>query len=139
MTKRCPRCKQDLPRGDFGVSRTRKDGLCAYCKPCQRAYRNEHYRRNSQAYKDRAVAARKSLRQVVRQAKGVPCMDCGISYPYYVMDLDHRPGEEKLFDPSRAPNVGSLRVLLAEIAKCDPVCANCHRIRTQSRLTAEVV
>lgn len=66
-------------------------------------------------------------------------MDCGSSYPYYVMDLDHRPGEEKLFDPSRAPNRGNLQALLAEIAKCDPICANCHRIRTHSRLMAEAV
>jgi hypothetical protein len=27
----------------------------------------------------------------------------------------------------------SLEAVLAEIAKCDPVCANCHRTRTRSR------
>lgn len=32
----------------------------------------------------------------------------------------------------------SLRVMEAEIAKCDVVCANCHRIRTQQRTKADL-
>ncbi len=64
--------------------------------------------------------------------KAKPCMDCDINYPPCVMDFDHRPGEIK------RRNVGnlltcSLEVIMAEIAKCDLVCANCHRIRTWKR------
>lgn len=63
-------------------------------------------------------------------------MDCGIKYPYYVMDLDHRPGETKLYDPARLVTLGSKRKLEQEIAKCDVVCANCHRQRTFDRKEA---
>jgi len=72
------------------------------------------------------------LAGVIQSAKAVPCMDCGQRYPAYVMDLDHRPGEEKLFILGNRGNrnVGKVR---AEIAKCDPVCANCHRERTWNR------
>jgi hypothetical protein len=73
---------------------------------------------------------------LVRKAKERPCTDCKISYPYYVMDLDHRPDEEKLFNLGYAARCSYERVI-AEIAKCDPVCANCHRERTHKRKTYE--
>lgn len=50
------------------------------------------------------------------------------------MDFDHRPGEGKV------ANVGTMRLKVSEatirkeIAKCDLVCANCHRERTHQRL-----
>lgn len=68
------------------------------------------------------------VRDIIRAAKDFPCRDCGRSFPHYVMDLDHRPGEEKLFQLG-TPKY-SIRLVLAEIKKCDPVCANCHRERT---------
>jgi hypothetical protein len=49
------------------------------------------------------------------------------------MDFDHRDGETKLFNIGNATNFDRQRIL-AEIHKCDLVCANCHRIRTQLRL-----
>lgn len=74
-------------------------------------------------------------RTIVREAKDIPCMDCGIKYPYYVMDLDHRLGVEKGFGLNLAVSTRkSVEAILAEIAKCDVVCANCHRERTHMRL-----
>ena len=64
---------------------------------------------------------------LVRAAKAVPCADCGVQYPYYVMDFDHVRGE-KLFEISAGHR--HIALLLDEIAKCDVVCANCHRART---------
>lgn len=48
------------------------------------------------------------------------------------MDFDHRPGEEKLFTIASASEQPRA-VLMAEIAKCDIICSNCHRIRTAER------
>lgn len=75
----------------------------------------------------------KSLaRELVIAAKARPCTDCGGSFPYWVMDLDHVPerGEKafNLSDPGRSAEEVQL-----ELAKCDPVCANCHRERTHQR------
>jgi len=95
--------------------------------------RLKHYRSNKKVYRDRAVANREKLRLALQVAKDRPCMDCGIKYPYYVMDLDHRPGTIKLYNPSRLPNLGSMKKLEEEIAKCDVVCSNCHRQRTFDR------
>jgi hypothetical protein len=62
-------------------------------------------------------------------------MDCGQRYPYYVMEYDHRDGEEKFCNVSalNGHRRVSMSKLLAEIAKCDVVCANCHRERTFRR------
>jgi hypothetical protein len=55
-------------------------------------------------------------------------MDCGSTYPYYVMDFDHR--ENKKFNIGPNSYSTSFADLKAEIDKCDVVCANCHRERT---------
>ena len=72
----------------------------------------------------------------LRALKAGACTDCGLRYPPYVMDFDHRPGEEKLFTIGTGVT-RSDAAILAEIAKCDLVCANCHRVRTYQRLHPE--
>lgn len=73
-------------------------------------------------------------RQIIRDAKDKPCTDCGVSYPYYVMQFDHLDPAEKLFNIGHiGPTTGRKR-LLAEIAKCDVVCANCHCVRTHNAM-----
>ncbi len=60
-----------------------------------------------------------------------PCLDCNRSFPPECMDFDHREPKDKLFDLSGAIAGGtSIALITAEIAKCDLICANCHRIRT---------
>lgn len=62
-------------------------------------------------------------------AKSKPCMDCGGTFPPECMDFDHRNKEEKEFTIAHKRSYSKARIL-AEIAKCDVVCANCHRIRS---------
>jgi hypothetical protein len=62
------------------------------------------------------------------------CMDCGLRPEYaQVLEFDHRPDEVKLFHVSDRMVTGPVEDLIAEIAKCDVVCANCHRIRTVTK------
>ncbi|MDQ3918195.1 MAG: hypothetical protein M3348_06925 [Acidobacteriota bacterium] len=72
---------------------------------------------------------------MIRSAKSRPCADCGIQYPYYVMDFDHRDGATKSFMLSEVARA-TAKSLLREIDKCDVVCANCHRERTHRRQAA---
>lgn len=74
------------------------------------------------------------IREAIKLLKDVPCMDCGKKYPSYVMDFDHRDPDTKEFGISTGRSGRGLKRVLEEIAKCDIVCANCHRIRTHSRL-----
>ena len=106
----------------------------AYKDPArQREAERRWYRANRQAVYDKKNRKRERLRQMLRSAKEVPCTDCGVRYPYYVMDFDHVDGE-KVMLVSQLVNRGSVSKLMAEIAKCEVVCANCHRIRTWNRL-----
>jgi hypothetical protein len=81
----------------------------------------------------RAAAGRASLKEFLIELKSKPCTDCGREYPYYVMDFDHLDGYVKNYNISELRFV-SKNLLLEEIAKCDLVCSNCHRIRTHNRL-----
>jgi len=72
---------------------------------------------------------RKRLRLI--EAKSKPCMDCGGMFPAECMDFDHVRGE-------KTTTVGALsnhsdKRFWAEVAKCDLICSNCHRIRTWKR------
>lgn len=86
-------------------------------------------------WKKRKLVYAKSRRikyvKAKQDAKNVPCTDCGIKYPSYVMDFDHVRGEKQF-------NIGSYPLttipLAKEIEKCDVVCSNCHRERTHKRL-----
>jgi hypothetical protein len=85
-----------------------------------------------------AQAARRKLvktKEYLRAAKSKPCMDCGVQYPYYVMQFDHVRGtkEYTLASSGRI----SIPKLQAEIQKCDVVCANCHATRTFNRLNSD--
>lgn len=86
-----------------------------------------------------AIQRQRQARQARRKAwinslkEGVPCHDCGVVYDVVCMDFDHREPAEKLFTISQAV-LRRKDLILAEIEKCDLVCANCHRIRTRSRL-----
>lgn len=71
-------------------------------------------------------------RVLITQLKDNPCTDCGVRYPPYVMDFDHRDPSQKKFGLSIGGNnySRSEKAILAEVAKCDLVCSNCHRERT---------
>ncbi len=99
----------------------------------QRAANRRYYERNREAHIARAQRRKQLAGEAVRRAKERPCADCGVQYPYYVMDFDHRDGEEKVAMLSKMWWSASVARVEAEIAKCDLVCANCHRQRTHER------
>jgi hypothetical protein len=74
----------------------------------------------------------RSRREIIRQIKeNTSCVDCGSRFPHYVLEFDHAHGEKEF-------NIGSttgmsIARLMQEMAKCDVVCANCHRIREWHR------
>jgi hypothetical protein len=79
---------------------------------------------------------------IATQAKdNKPCADCGVPYRYWVMQVDHVPERgAKAFTVSLTYTSGRVRrvmvtrdQLMAEIDKCEVVCANCHAERTHSR------
>ncbi len=84
----------------------------------------------------RARAARKraSNAAFVEELKSGPCVDCGGTFHPCAMDFDHLPGFVKLATVSElVAGAKSRDAIMREIAKCDLVCSNCHRVRTHQR------
>ena len=76
---------------------------------------------------------REKVREYVREIKeSSPCTDCGISYPYYVMEFDHL--RDKANTVANITHSGSFENVKKEIKKCELVCANCHKTRTWQRM-----
>jgi len=70
----------------------------------------------------------------IKEASG--CVDCGVNNPI-LLDFDHL--KDKKYNISRMIHDGfSWAAIKKEIAKCEVVCANCHRIRTHNRLTKKI-
>jgi hypothetical protein len=83
------------------------------------------------------AASREWKRSIVAELAAIKlsrgCADCGYRVHAVALDFDHRPGETKLCGVSRAAKDGRREDAIAEAAKCDVVCANCHRIRSWCR------
>ena len=123
VTRVCGRCKVEQPLDQFYIeaearaSARRGKKRKMPCRNCQKRYAAERR------------APRQSLCDKIKLEAG--CMDCGLKPVYaQVLEFDHRPGTDKKFHISDRMTTGTVEDLLAEIAKCDVVCANCHRIRT---------
>ena len=112
----------DCECGRPAVTRLKGDGppLCMKCY--MRGYarlRGKNWKRASREY------------QILAKA-GKSCMDCGGYFPPCAMEWDHVLDRgPKLFELAAGDH--SLAKVQAEIAKCDLVCANCHRVRTWDR------
>lgn len=91
------------------------------------------YQADKEGYKRRAKEKQARMLAITDEAKDVPCLDCGGRFLPCAMDFDHRPGEEKVMSVAQLVTRGNEAKLRAEIAKCDVVCANCHRVRTWLR------
>lgn len=133
--------RKDGPRRVQGeCAKCEKPGLVdrvGWCYPCQKEQMRDHYLRNKEKYMARAATQKAVLRALVDSLKDRPCADCGINYPPWVMDLDHLDPATKVASVSEMVNTRATREgIIAEAAKCDAVCANCHRQRTHARSEA---
>ena len=133
--QKCSRCQKLLDLSEYST-RADTGNLHRQCKNCIAERKQHYYLKNKESYIKRAAVGKRKRRAEIRdrlnQLKSNPCVDCGNSYPYYVMDLDHlrdkewTPGDILRMCPSD-------EIIEQEFAKCEVVCANCHRERTYKR------
>jgi hypothetical protein len=106
--RKCSMCKEFLPPDQFGSHK--KD--LSHCKPCFSAY-------VCRRYNAKKVAVSKYL--------GDKCNRCGFSFPYQVYNLHHKDPSTKSFDWTKL-RLQSTATVVAELQKCELLCANCHLI-----------
>lgn len=82
QTKRCSRCRRNLPSHEFAFSDRTSGSRQSFCRDCHSAYRREHYARNRADYI--LWAERQSERKykehtvlVDQYLQAHPCVDCG--------------------------------------------------------------
>lgn len=134
-TSKCYRCHEVKPAEEFAWRRKRKGQRDSFCRPCRSAYGKEHYAANKQRYIDQAaiVSQRRRLertRWLLDYFRSHPCVDCRETDPV-VLEFDHL--RDKVFNVGTELHDRNWESVLAEIAKCEVVCANCHRRRTARR------
>lgn len=77
--------------------------------------------------------AKRAKLSAIKMARG--CADCGYRKHPEALDFDHL--RDKKFSIGSECFKYSWAALMEEIAKCDVVCANCHRIRTFNNRTKD--
>lgn len=132
--RRCCMCHNWKPESEFAFRALATGVRQGHCRECHAAYRREHYLRNRSAYIAREAARIKSFRIDNRQRLydylvAHPCVDCGEA-DVLVLEFDHRDPKTKSRDIGFMAARKPWKLVLAEIAKCDVRCVNCHRRRT---------
>lgn len=137
--KVCGTCSESRALSEFNRRAGSPDGLQAVCRECNRASARRYYAQNRERH-IQVIGARKKQQKkrlqaaVARYLKRHPCVDCGVG-DLRVLDFDHRPGERKRDAVMRLVALGfGESVVMAEIAKCDVRCRNCHAIVTYERM-----
>lgn len=81
--KLCSKCKEE------------NNSSSSYCKSCKNTYQKNYYKNNPASIDASATRRRAAIRNLIIKAKDNPCFDCGLRYPYFVMDLDHVRGDKE--------------------------------------------
>jgi DNA-directed RNA polymerase subunit M/transcription elongation factor TFIIS len=133
--KFCSKCGETKSTDSFNK---KKAGYSSVCRDCQKIYWSEWYsnpsnrRKHISQSREHSKTREQKLKEMVREAKNKPCADCRLIHPYWRMQFDHLPGTVKMGTINEIWK-HSEEVVLAEIQKCEVVCANCHADRTYHR------
>jgi len=128
-TRICTSCEESKPITEFQLAKRYRGGRLPRCRLCVKKYPANRKTAIEASTRERRKRNHEFLLDYLRVH---PCVDCGESDPL-VLEFDHVRGE-KLKDVSRlAHDTHALVVIEEEIAKCEVVCANCHKRRTAAQ------
>lgn len=114
----CRDCGKEKSIEEFANAGVVK-GVQYYRKRCKSCY-----------YEFKQIRKRKMRKLFVEFKKQFSCVECGMD-DIRVLDFDHLDPFKKSFNVGDAIRLGlSFDKVMAEAAKCQVLCANCHRIKT---------
>jgi len=134
--KKCSKCNKIKSYDDFQRRNSAINfSLYSWCKEChakhQKSAREPKKKKSNKRIQELRATRRIEVQNlIVSHLKSAACIKCSENN-ILCLDFDHRDPTQKEFCVSQAVNlVPSLKRLKDEIAKCDILCANCHRIKT---------
>lgn len=135
---RCCTCDELKDASAFSASWLRRKSKV--CRDCKAGFNRRWYDENKQKHIKDVLRNNARYRRrngaLLLELKSQPCLDCGATLHPMAMDFDHVRGVKEWDISDLSMRTPSVKRLLDEVAKCDLVCANCHRIRTAHRLQA---
>ena len=98
-------------------------------KQYKRDWVKQNRKDNPDYYRDKQARTIKERKQWYKDYKAnQSCERCGFSHPA-ALQFHHRDPKTKKHQVCRMVSSGhSVKAILAEIAKCEVLCANCHHI-----------
>jgi transcription elongation factor Elf1 len=124
--KFCSTCKVEKEEVEFHPHKRKRDGLCSYCKICQRTRSQENYIKHKQKFLDREKKRKKTIRIWMNEYKDkLSCVQCGESH-IATLDFHHIDSAEKELSISKMRGF-SIKKIQEEMEKCVVLCSNCHR------------
>jgi len=131
QTKLCIKGNHEVITSLFRKRTASRDGLQSWCNPCLAVYESERYKNGDKARKqlNKKLQLERTRRLLWELLCKSQCLHCKNDDPE-VLEFDHREQSEKKFNVSEMVGYYSWSKILDEIAKCDILCANCHKKRT---------
>jgi hypothetical protein len=134
--KICCICREEKALSDFSKAKANKDGLQNRCRACARDWYQAHKASHIEAVnkRNKRIIAENQI-NMIAYLEAHPCVDCGESDIIVLEFFDHRDPSIKHKCVSYMATSGAYiwESVLREIEKCDVVCANCHRKRTNKQ------
>lgn len=123
----CIKCKENLPLFEFDLNSSK-------CRPCTKSDDKQYLQLPStkKLCKKNVRKHKQKILDRIIELKTNPCTDCGIRLPHFCMEYDHLRDKTMSIAQMLARHM-PIHKIEQEIAKCELVCARCHRIRTFSR------
>jgi hypothetical protein len=130
-TKVCTRCGVEKDIEQFALRNRLTHLRQSHCTTCGGEMRDDWYARNREDQVKAGMKRRDEYKQVLREyvwnyLTTHPCINCGETDPA-ALEFHHVRGVKAKEVSVILKNGASLQTLIAEIEKCDILCASCHR------------
>ena len=137
--KQCSICKIEKSEEAFDTRKRKTNTGYSYhlhsaCKACRVEYFQKHRIGHYARHKTTIIATNTEKRKdnvkwLNNYKQNLSCLDCGLSFKDepYLCDFHHVTGVKKA--QVTRMTIWARKTMIAEIAKCVPLCALCHRRR----------
>ena len=100
-----------------------------YCSvKCRQDYNNAALRKSKSQSAMRMARKKREMLNDIKTKSG--CVKCGYNEHPAALDFNHKDPSQKLGNIAEKAKSWSYKKLLDEVAKCEVLCANCHRIHS---------